>query len=82
MNNERKKELLLNLAKKVKSLRLMKGISQETAYNDTGIHFGRIEQGKRNISFTTLYEICNYFNISLTEFFANQFDNIDNANNL
>ena len=80
MSKEYKKELLLQLAKKVKLLRLKKGISQETAYNDTGIHFGRIEQGIRDISFTTLFEICSYFNISFSEFFENHFEDIENKN--
>lgn len=82
MENEdiNKKRLLIELAKRVKSLRKERGLTQENCLNDTGIQFSRIEQGKRNISFTTLYEICNYFNISLTEFFTNHFDNIDNEN--
>lgn len=81
MKNEdiNKKRLLIELAKRVKSLRKERGLTQENCLNDTGIQFSRIEQGKRNISFTTLYEICNYFNISLTEFFANHFDNIDDG---
>ncbi|AXT63686.1 XRE family transcriptional regulator [Aquimarina sp. AD10] len=54
-------------------LRQQKGITQEDALNDTGIHFGRIEQGKRDISFTTLHKICIYFEISLEDFFTNDF---------
>lgn len=64
-----KKEVLLLLAKRVKILRKEKGISQQNAYNDTRIHFARIEQGRRDISFTTLVRICKYFNITLNEFF-------------
>ena len=64
-----KKEELLLLAKRVKILRKEKGVSQQNAYNDTRIHFARIEQGKRDVSYTTLIRICRYFNISLQEFF-------------
>jgi transcriptional regulator with XRE-family HTH domain len=66
-------EPLLKLASRIKKLRLEKKLTQEDAYNDTGIHFGRIEQGKRDISFTTLKKICDYFNLSLEEFFSKGF---------
>ncbi|MBL4652560.1 MAG: helix-turn-helix transcriptional regulator [Flavobacteriales bacterium] len=65
--------LLLNLATRVKKLRLAKGVSQEEANNATGIHFGRLEQGKRDVSFTTLYKIADYFELSLTEFLSEGF---------
>lgn len=73
MNDKEKKELLITLAKKVKELRISKGLTQEEAFNDTGVHFGRIEQGQRDISFTTLYKLCKYFDISMAEFLANDF---------
>lgn len=66
-------EPLLKLASRIKKLRLEKKLTQEDAYNDTGIHFGRIEQGKRDISFTTLKKICDYFDISLEELFSKGF---------
>lgn len=69
-----KKELLNKLAKRVKELRSKKGITQEDALNDTGIHFGRIEQGKRDISFTTLLKICQYFQIPPKDFFGKDFE--------
>ncbi|MBG6131552.1 transcriptional regulator with XRE-family HTH domain [Aquimarina sp. EL_43] len=69
-----KKELLNILAKRVKELRSKKDVTQEDALNDTGIHFGRIEQGKRDISFSTLFKICQYFEISPKDFFTKDFD--------
>jgi len=68
MKPESHNETLLHLAKRVKELRIERKLTQEDAFNDTGIHFGRIEQGKRDISFTTLKKICFYFEISLEEF--------------
>ncbi|MEN9439997.1 MAG: hypothetical protein RLZ33_73 [Bacteroidota bacterium] len=62
------KEVLLNLAKRIKELRLEKKLTQEEVYNDTGIHVARIEQGKRDISFTTLTKIADYFKVSLGYF--------------
>ena len=69
MENFSKEAALLELAKRVKELRKLKGVSQQNAYNDTGIHFARIEQGKIDISHTTLHRICEYFEISLKDFF-------------
>ena len=62
------KEILLVLAQKVKEQRIKNGVTQEQFYNDTGIHIARIEQGKRNLSFTTLIRIADYFDCSLDYF--------------
>ncbi len=72
-----KKVLLTELAKRVKSLRKERKLSQEECLMDTGISFSRIEQGSRDISFTTLHKICIYFNISINEFFKDYFENLD-----
>lgn len=61
-------ELLQVLAKKLKYLRKLKGLSQDEVLFDTGIHIARIEQGKRDISFTTLCRLADYFEVSLNEF--------------
>jgi len=63
------KELLWKIAKRVKTLREEKGITQEVFYNDTGIHIGRIERAQRNISVTTLDQICTYLEVDLAVFF-------------
>lgn len=76
MEIDTKEELQLVLAKRIKQLRIEKGVTQENAYGDTGIHFGRIEQGKRDPSYTTLIKISKYFNLKLEDFFGNGFDNI------
>lgn len=61
--------LLKKVALKLKALREAKGLSQEQLYNDTDIHVGRIETGRNNISISTLSRLCEYFNISLSDFF-------------
>lgn len=76
MEKDDKRELLNLLAKRVKFLRAQKGVTQEDALTDTGIHFGRIEQGQRDISFTTLQKICAYFEISLKDFFTEDFEQL------
>lgn len=60
-------DLLLNLAQKLKVLRKTKGLSQEQVLFDTGIHIARIEQGKRDISYTTLCRLADYFGVELNE---------------
>ncbi len=60
--------LLSLLAQRIKKVRTQKGLTQLRVFHDTNIHIGRIEQGKRDISFTTLYKLCDYFSISLSEF--------------
>lgn len=53
----------------IKQIRKSKNITLEVFYFDTGIHLARIEQGKQNITIATLFKICDYFEISLSDFF-------------
>lgn len=77
MKDDNKRELLLDLATRIKMLRKQRNLTQEDCYNDTGIHFARIEQGKRDVSYTTLVKICSYFDISINDFFSrNYFDDV------
>ena len=69
MGQIRDENLLKKIAVRVKELRESKGISQEVFFIDTGIHIGRIETMKVNLSVSTLSHLCNYFEISLTDFF-------------
>ena len=62
------KTLLWKIAGVVKVIREKKGITQEVFYNDTGINIGRIERAQRNISITTIAQICSYLEISMTDF--------------
>lgn len=64
-----KKKELAKLAAKVKALREKNGLTQIDCFNDTGIHFGRIEQGKRDVSYTTLLRIAKYFDTDPATFF-------------
>lgn len=64
------KELLNDLIIVFKTLREQQNVTLETFYFDTGIHLARIEQGKTNITISTLSQICQYFNISLKDFFT------------
>ena len=70
MKHNTDKVILLELAKRIKTLRKERNLTQAVCYFDTGINFGRIERGKRDISYTTLNKICEYFEISLMDFFG------------
>ena len=63
------KELISNIISKIKKIRKDNNITLEHFYFDTGIHLARIEQGKTNLSISTLSRICNYFGITLKDFF-------------
>jgi DNA-binding XRE family transcriptional regulator len=63
-----KQELLLQLALRLKELRKLKNVTQEEVHYATGIHVARIEQGKRDISYTTLLRLAQYFNTDLNAF--------------
>lgn len=65
----RDKILLQKIAIVIKELRDKKGLTQEAVYNDINIHIGRIETAKANLSVSTLSKICEYFNVSLSDFF-------------
>ncbi len=53
----------------IKSIRKAKKITLEVIYFDTGIHVARLEQGKTNITISTLAKLCDYFEITMSDFF-------------
>ncbi|TRX42108.1 helix-turn-helix domain-containing protein [Flavobacterium restrictum] len=62
-------ELLERIVFCIKEIRKSKNITLEIFYFDTGIHLARIEQGKHNVTISTLANICLYFDIELSDFF-------------
>jgi transcriptional regulator with XRE-family HTH domain len=62
-------KLLQQISTQLKLLRENKGLTQEDVYNDTGVHISRIETSKINITVSTLDVLCQYFEISLSDFF-------------
>lgn len=62
--------LNISIAQKIKRLRAIRGVTLEIFYFDAGIHLARIEQGKTNITVNTLFEICKYFDVNLSDFFS------------
>lgn len=60
--------LLKKIALRIKKLREKTALTQEQFLNDTGIHIGRIETAKRDLSVSTLKKIASYFNLTLSQF--------------
>ena len=67
----------VKIADRLRELRTAKGVSQETVYEDTGIHIGKIETEKYNITVSTLARLCRYYGISLGAFFDQVEDRSD-----
>ncbi|MEZ5035525.1 MAG: helix-turn-helix transcriptional regulator [Chitinophagaceae bacterium] len=61
--------LLKKIALLLKQLREENNLTQEDVYYDTSIHIGRIESFKINITVSTLSALCDYYDVSLHEFF-------------
>ena len=68
-NPRKDTELLHAVAGKLRRLRKACGASQKNIFIDTDIHVGRIELGKQNITLSTLAILCDYYKISLEDFF-------------
>lgn len=66
---EEDKILIRKIVQKVKKLRREIKVSQRVMYYDTEINMGRLETGTHNINITTIKRMCDYFNVSLEEFF-------------
>ena len=69
MTQIRNQALLKKIANRIKKYREEQGVTQEQFFFDTGIHLGRIESTKTNITVSTLDAICKYFDLSIEEFF-------------
>lgn len=74
MSQQRKNTILIEaIAKKLKAIRMAKGLSQEVVFNDTQIHVARVETAKINITVSTLNDLCKYYELTLEEFFCDGF---------
>jgi transcriptional regulator with XRE-family HTH domain len=69
MKKIKNKELLTSISLAFKELRAKEGLTQQNVKDDTGIHLGRIETTTNDPSSSTIYELCKYFKIPLSEFY-------------
>lgn len=63
------KELIVEVAEKLRKIREDKGLSQYVVDMDMDTNSSRIERGQANITISTLSKLCKYYGITLEEFF-------------
>lgn len=61
--------LLQSIAKRLKQLRLERNYTQEIVTDRTGVNVGLYEVGTTNITIVNLCVLCNFYEVSLEEFF-------------
>lgn len=70
MKKQRRNDILLAIiGEKLVKLREARGLSQQKVYIHTGIDMDMIERSEYNLTLTTLSDLCDYYNISIKEFF-------------
>jgi len=69
MKTGNKRILLQKIALVFKDLREAKGLTQDFVYRATKVHIGRIETGSKNLTITSLADMCKFYKISLHDFF-------------
>lgn len=74
MTQYKNERLLKAISLVSKEYRLSKSVNQEQVNNDikeitnVSFHVGRIESAKNNVSISTLKLLCEYFEVSLSDF--------------
>lgn len=61
--------LLRSIADRLRLLRIERGLTQEVVTDRTKINIGLYELGTTNITIALLTELCNFYNVTLEEFF-------------
>lgn len=70
MRNQRCNKILVKrIAERLKELRHERGLAQENVRFDMELNIGRIEIGQHSITITTLADLCDYYGVTLEEFF-------------
>ena len=70
MKQQRRNNVLIEqVTKRLIELHQERGLTQENVRFDLDLNIGRIEIGQHSISLTTLADLCNYYNITLCDFF-------------
>lgn len=61
--------IVAKVVARLRELRRNRGLTQMDVYIDTDINIARIESGRGNVSISTLADLCDYYQITLAEFF-------------
>jgi transcriptional regulator with XRE-family HTH domain len=64
-------KLLHSIAARLKQLRTDRGYTQEVVTDQTGVNVGLYEIGTTNITVILLTVLCNFYEVTLEEFFHN-----------
>ena len=78
-NIEMSNTFKIDFGKKLKELRLSKGLTQEELYFKSTVsrsHIGMIEKGKRDITLSAIFKLSRALEINLKDFF--DFDSLEN----
>ena len=62
-------KVLLQIAERIREIRKELKITQNVVEEETGLSIGRIEAGSMNLTITTIVILCDYFEVSLEDFF-------------
>lgn len=70
MKKQRHNEILHGrVVERLKEIRKQKGVTQENVRFDLDINISRIEVGQHSITLSTLADLCDYYGVTLEEFF-------------
>ncbi len=61
--------VLRQIAERIREIRKELKITQNVVEEETGLSIGRIEAGSMNLTITTIVILCDYFEVSLEDFF-------------
>ena len=70
LNSDYEHLLRPQITARLKQIRKDRGIRQEAVRYDLGVNIGRIESGRHCITMLTLARLCDYYEITLTDFFV------------
>ncbi len=62
-------KVLRQVAERIREIRKELKITQDVVEEDSGLSVGRIEAGSADLTLTTIVIPCDYFEVSLEEFF-------------
>ncbi len=62
-------EAIRAVAARLRQVRKEKNLTQMMVQIDTDYDIGRIERGENNITISTLVNLCDYYGVTLEEFF-------------
>lgn len=64
-----KKEYFKRIGLRIKMLRMERGLTARAVTHDVGLNIGRIENAGDDIRLGSILKLCEYFEISIQEFF-------------